>query len=70
MMYNIFLINIHQYFNLIKNIIENGIKRDDRIKVGTLLIFESSMKFSLKNGYGCLNKFIIIFIHKLHKHQK
>jgi thymidylate synthase len=44
----------HQYLNLVKNIIENGVKRDDRTKVGTLSIFGSSMRFSLRNGFPLL----------------
>lgn len=44
----------HQYLNIIKNIIENGVKRDDRTKVGTLSTFGSMMRFSLNNDFPLL----------------
>lgn len=44
----------HQYLNIIKNIIENGVQRDDRTKVGTLSKFGSMMRFSLNNDFPLL----------------
>jgi thymidylate synthase len=39
-----------QYLELIKEIIETGIKRDDRTGVGTLAVFGRQMRFSLRDG--------------------
>lgn len=44
----------HQYLDLVKNIIENGVERDDRTKVGTLSKFGSMMRFSLKDEFPLL----------------
>lgn len=44
----------YQYLNLIKDIIENGVQRDDRTKVGTLSKFGSMMRFSLNNDFPLL----------------
>ena len=40
-----------QYLDLIKNIIETGIDRDDRTGVGTKSVFGWQMKFNLQDGF-------------------
>ncbi|KAH0552596.1 thymidylate synthase [Cotesia glomerata] len=40
----------YQYLNLVKRIINEGSKKDDRTGVGTYSIFGTQMRFSLKNG--------------------
>jgi thymidylate synthase len=44
----------YQYLDMINDIIKNGVKRDDRTKVGTLSKFGSMMKFSLKDSFPLL----------------
>jgi dihydrofolate reductase/thymidylate synthase len=39
-----------QYLNIVKNILENGLKRNDRTNTGTLSIFGCQMRFSLQNN--------------------
>lgn len=39
-----------QYLNTLKNILNNGIKRQDRTNIGTLSIFGNQMKFDLSNN--------------------
>ena len=38
------------YLNLLENILQNGSLRQDRTKIGTLSIFGSNLRFSLKNN--------------------
>ena len=40
----------HQYLNLVSDIIQNGAKRIDRTKIGTLSIFGAQMRFSLREN--------------------
>jgi len=44
----------YQYLNIVKDIIETGVQRDDRTKVGTLSKFGCNLRFSLKNGFPLL----------------
>jgi thymidylate synthase len=39
-----------QYLDHIKKILENGHKKMDRTKVGTLSLFGVQMRYDLKNG--------------------
>jgi thymidylate synthase len=39
----------NQYLNLLRDIKENGIRRDDRTGVGTISIFGKQVRFSLRN---------------------
>ncbi|WP_185855621.1 thymidylate synthase [Blattabacterium cuenoti] len=43
-----------QYLNLLKNVLKNGVKREDRTGIGTKSIFGYKMKFDLKNGFPLL----------------
>lgn len=40
-----------QYLNLIRDVLQNGIKKKDRTKIGTLSVFGRMMKFDLRNGH-------------------
>lgn len=40
----------HQYLNHIKNILENGVKTDDRTGVGTYAIFGAQMRYTLRDN--------------------
>jgi dihydrofolate reductase/thymidylate synthase len=42
------------YLNIIRNIIENGVSKDDRTGVGTLAVFGEKMTFNLQNGFPLL----------------
>lgn len=39
-----------QYLDLIRNILENGKSRDDRTGTGTISVFGTQSRYSLKNG--------------------
>lgn len=39
-----------QYLDLIRKIIENGNRKDDRTRVGTLSIFGTQSRYTLRNG--------------------
>ncbi|NQX83201.1 MAG: thymidylate synthase [Mycoplasmataceae bacterium] len=43
-----------QYLDLVKNILNNGIKKDDRTGTGTISLFATQTRYSLKNGFPLL----------------
>lgn len=43
-----------QYLNLLRNILENGVRRDDRTGTGTLGVFGRQMRFDLSKGFPLL----------------
>lgn len=44
----------HQYLNLIKDLITNGVTKDDRTGVGTISKFGTMMRFPFKDGFPLL----------------
>jgi thymidylate synthase len=44
----------HQYLNLLRDILENGARRDDRTGTGTLGVFGRQMRFDLSKGFPVL----------------
>ena len=48
-----------QYINLLKDILENGIEKEDRTGTGTLSVFHRSLRFDLSQGFPLLtSKFV------------
>lgn len=43
-----------QYLNLLRDILENGVRRDDRTGTGTLGVFGRQMRFNLSKGFPVL----------------
>ena len=43
-----------QYLNLLRDILENGVRRDDRTGTGTLGVFGRQMRFDLSKGFPIL----------------
>jgi thymidylate synthase len=43
-----------QYLNLLRDILENGVRRDDRTGTGTLGVFGRQMRFDLSKGFPLL----------------
>jgi len=44
----------HQYLNLLRDILDNGVRRDDRTGTGTLGVFGRQMRFDLSKGFPLL----------------
>ena len=45
---------MNSYLKLMKNVLENGTKKNDRTGVGTLSIFGAQMRFDLEKGFPAI----------------
>lgn len=43
-----------QYFELLKHILKNGVKKTDRTGTGTISVFDYTMRFDMKEGFPLL----------------
>lgn len=51
----------YQYLNLVRDVIDNGTKKDDRTGIGTVSKFGAMMRFSFKDGFPLLTTKRVFF---------
>lgn len=57
----------YQYLNLLKRLLDQGIRRDDRTGIGTLSLFGQQMRFDLSQGFPLLTTKRIFFRGAVHE---
>ena len=59
---------MHQYLDLMQDVLRNGTRKDDRTGIGTLSVFGRQMRFDLRKGFPAMTTkrlFIKGVIHEL-----